>query len=90
MHLRPRPEKGEKRNEKWLKTANLLANYAKAYFFDEQSLPPQCPLSGGKEEGELELLTNKTVPGETTIYVCPDKACQLPVNDPELALKQLR
>jgi len=50
---------------------------------------PNALFLGGSKEGDLELLTNKLVPGETTIYVCLDKVCQLPVNDPELALEQL-
>ncbi len=51
---------------------------------------PNALYLGGSKEGDLELLTNKLVPGETTIYVCLEKVCQLPVNDTELALKQLR
>ncbi|MFT4752467.1 MAG: hypothetical protein ACI819_002925 [Neolewinella sp.] len=51
---------------------------------------PNALYLGGNKEGDLELLTNKLVPGETTIYVCLEKVCQLPVNDTELALKQLR
>ncbi|TXF90112.1 thioredoxin domain-containing protein [Neolewinella aurantiaca] len=51
---------------------------------------PNALYLGGDSEGQLELLTNKLVPGETTIYVCLEKVCQLPVNDPELALGQLR
>ena len=51
---------------------------------------PNALYLGGAEEGDLELLTNKLVPGETTIYVCLDKVCQLPVNDAAVALRQLR
>lgn len=51
---------------------------------------PDALLLGGKAEGELVLLKNKLVPGETTIYVCLEKVCQLPVNTVEQALKQMR
>jgi uncharacterized protein YyaL (SSP411 family) len=51
---------------------------------------PNALYLGGKDEGNLKLLTNKLVPGETTIYVCLEKVCQLPVNDAERAMKQLR
>jgi len=51
---------------------------------------PNALFLGGKVEGDLQLLTNKMVPGETTIYVCLEKVCQLPVNEPKQALAQLR
>jgi len=51
---------------------------------------PNALFLGGKEEGNLVLLTNKLVPGETTIYVCLEKVCQLPVNKADEALVQLR
>jgi len=35
---------------------------------------PDVLLSGGPDEGTLTLLENKWVPGQTTIYVCPDRA----------------
>jgi len=50
---------------------------------------PNVFLSGGKKEGSLELLKGKLIKGETTIYVCQQKACKLPVNDVNLALKQI-
>jgi uncharacterized protein len=40
---------------------------------------PDAFLSGGKEAGILPLLKNKIEPGKTTIYVCRDKTCKLPV-----------
>ena len=50
---------------------------------------PRMFLLGGKEEGKLELLQQKKVPGETYIYVCQDKACKLPVKKVADALKQI-
>ena len=56
--------------------------------FDEHYLPNTI-LLGGKTEGSLALLTNKLVPGATTIYVCRDKSCKLPVMEVEKALAQI-
>ena len=50
---------------------------------------PNKILLGGNDEGSLELLEGKLASGRTMIYVCENKACQLPVNDPLLALKQM-
>lgn len=44
---------------------------------------------GGSTEGSLPLLTNKQQEGETTIYVCQNKVCKLPVRTAEEALKLL-
>lgn len=50
---------------------------------------PNVIFMGGKVEGKLPLLKGKLVKGQTTIYVCKDKACRLPVTDTESALKQM-
>jgi len=50
---------------------------------------PNIFLSGGKTEGTLSLHEGKFIDGQTTIYVCKDKACRLPVTDIEEALKQI-
>jgi len=50
---------------------------------------PNVFFSGGKSEGKLSLLEGKLVEGQTTIYVCQDKACKLPVNKVDEALKQI-
>ena len=44
----------------------------------------------GSNEGTLNLLRNKLVPGQTTIYVCVDKACKIPVTEAEKALVQIK
>ena len=51
---------------------------------------PNVFLSGGHEEGRLSLLNGKLVDGQTTIYVCRNKTCKLPVTDVKEALIQLR
>ena len=55
----------------------------------DQRYQPQCLLLGGEEEGELELLENKRVEGQTMIYVCQNKSCRLPVTEVEAARAQL-
>ncbi|MFC2115136.1 thioredoxin domain-containing protein [Bacteroidota bacterium] len=55
---------------------------------DEHFLPDVL-FSGGKKEGDLELHRNKLISGQTTIYVCRDKSCQLPVTEVGEALVQL-
>ena len=50
---------------------------------------PDAVFLGGKDEGTLNLLKNKLVPGQTTIYVCVDKTCNTPVTGLAEALKQL-
>lgn len=53
--------------------------------FDEYYLPNVIYL-GGTSEGSLELLANKLVEGQTTIYVCENKTCRLPVRETKQAL----
>ena len=54
--------------------------------FDEHYLPNVIFL-GGDKESKLALLENKLVAGQTTIYVCRDKVCDLPMQTTEEALK---
>ncbi len=53
--------------------------------FDRYYLPNVAYL-GGSREGSLELLENKLVEGRTTIYVCENKSCRLPVTETDKAL----
>lgn len=50
---------------------------------------PNCIFLGGEKEGELELLKDKLVEGETYIYVCQNKVCKFPVQTAAAALEQL-
>jgi len=50
---------------------------------------PNVFLSGGKNEGRLSLLEGKLIEGQTTIYVCQNKSCKLPVTEVKEALKQI-
>ena len=53
--------------------------------FDAYYLPNVVFL-GGPVEGDLELLANKLVEDQTTIYVCENKTCRLPVQETNKAL----
>lgn len=57
--------------------------------FDHHYLP-QAIFMGGSTEGTLALLEGKRVSGQTTIYVCRDKTCKLPVQTVDQALQQIR
>jgi len=50
---------------------------------------PHMILMGGKTEGKLPLLEGKLIEGQTTIFVCKNKACLLPVTNVREALTQL-
>lgn len=56
----------------------------------DQNYLPGLLLSGGRNEGTLELLKDKLVKGQTTIYVCKNKLCKKPVTEVEKALEQLQ
>jgi hypothetical protein len=56
--------------------------------FDSYYLPNTL-LSGGENEGALSLLEGKFIAGQTTIYVCRNKVCGLPVTEVKEALKQI-
>lgn len=52
---------------------------------------PQVVVQGTQDTSDLPLLTDRTaVNGKTTVYVCYDRACQLPVHTIDEALSQIR
>lgn len=51
---------------------------------------PHALLLGGNNEGNLPLLKNKLLEGETLIYVCQNKTCKLPARTVEHALQQMK
>lgn len=57
--------------------------------FDEHYLP-NVILLGSKTESKLALLENKPATDQTMIYVCRDKACDLPVTEVKQALQQIK
>ncbi len=62
---------------------------SKREMIDEYYLP-NVLLTGTKEKSSLELLENKLVEGQTTIYVCQDKVCKRPVTEVRDAVQQIR
>ncbi len=50
---------------------------------------PRVLFSGGNSEGRLSLLEGKLIEGQTTIYVCQDRVCKLPVYEVKDALGQI-
>jgi uncharacterized protein YyaL (SSP411 family) len=68
----------------------IVGNNAVAFAHELQqhSLPP-CIFLGGDNE-DLPLLENKLVKNKTMIYVCKNRTCKLPVDDPKKALEQIR
>ncbi len=50
---------------------------------------PNTLLLGGGDEGALALLENKLVADQTTIYVCQEKLCRLPVVEVAKAVQQI-
>jgi hypothetical protein len=55
----------------------------------DQHYLPNVILMGGKTEGTLDLLANKLVPGQTTLYVCSNKVCRFPVTEVSKAVQQI-
>ncbi len=51
---------------------------------------PNAFVLGGAKEGTLDLLENKLVNGQTTLYVCKNKTCQSPVIEIEKALEFIK
>lgn len=51
---------------------------------------PDAIFLGSKKESSLELTQYKYVEGKTRIYVCQNKACKLPVESVEEALKLMK
>jgi uncharacterized protein len=57
----------------------------------ESDYQPNKVFVGTKSLSDLPLLQYRTaINDETTIYVCFDKACQLPTNDPKVALNLMK
>ena len=55
-----------------------------------QNYIPNKIIVGSTKESKLPLLKFKYTKNETTIFVCVDGACQLPVNETKEALKQIK
>jgi uncharacterized protein YyaL (SSP411 family) len=55
-----------------------------------QNYQPNSLLLGSTNESDLPLLKNKMVKGQTTIYVCQNKSCQLPTTEIKQALNLIQ
>ena len=55
----------------------------------EHNYLPNVFLSGGENEGSLAILKDRFVSGKTTIYVCQDKMCKMPIFEVKDALSQM-
>ena len=51
---------------------------------------PNVILFGSKKEGTLDILKDKNVNNKTIIYVCENHICNLPVENFDSALKQIK
>ena len=56
----------------------------------QQGFHPNAVWMGSNGESELDLLKGKYLEGKTLIFVCRNRVCQLPVEDPEAALAQIQ
>jgi len=50
---------------------------------------PNSILFGAESKGSLEILKDRYTSGKTLIYVCENRACQIPTEDTEKALEQI-
>ncbi len=66
------------------------ADYAEKRQALQQHYLPNALFLGGATEGSLELLKGKLQEGETFIYVCQNKVCQLPVQEAKAAIRQMK
>lgn len=61
----------------------------KVFELYQHYLPNKMIIGSNHSENQLSLLENKFIDGQTTIYVCENKVCQLPVTSVQNALKQM-
>lgn len=84
----------------WLKLAVLLnqstleivatgPDFRPALKEMEKGYQPDLFFAGAQEKSSLPLLSGKYVPNQTTIYVCRNRVCRLPVTDVKTAVKMI-
>ncbi|TVR39792.1 MAG: thioredoxin domain-containing protein [Cryomorphaceae bacterium] len=56
----------------------------------QSNFTPNVSVLAAKHESELPLFESRFFENQTTIFVCENRACQMPVNEVAAALKQLR
>ncbi len=50
---------------------------------------PQCIFAGNSTQSQLPILQDRMQDGKTTIYICENRVCKLPVNMVEEAMKMI-
>jgi len=65
-------------------------NYLKFRKEIDKSFHPNRIISGALLESKLPMLANRTSDGNTLIYVCYNKTCQLPVDNVPAAFRQMK
>jgi uncharacterized protein YyaL (SSP411 family) len=50
---------------------------------------PQCIIAGSMEQSELPVLKDRLQANKTTIYVCENRVCKLPVYKVNEAIKSI-
>ncbi len=69
----------------------ILGEHAESYRSQmARAYHPNVLFLGGTSEGDLALLENKLIKGQTTIYVCQNKTCKLPVTTVEDGLNLIQ
>lgn len=56
----------------------------------QRNFLPKCIFMGETDEENLPLLENKLTEDRTLVYVCTNKTCKLPVEDPSKAIQQIK
>ena len=51
---------------------------------------PQCILAGSIKQSQLPILAERLQEGKTTVYVCENRVCKLPVYSVEETIKTLK
>ncbi|MFC4218735.1 thioredoxin domain-containing protein [Flagellimonas marina] len=77
-------------NQNFYEVAIVGENYKELGKQVARNYLPNSILVGSKEEGKLELLENRYVPGATLAYVCIEGTCKLPVTTAEEVLQQIK
>ncbi|MDC6367293.1 MULTISPECIES: thioredoxin domain-containing protein [Flavobacteriaceae] len=77
-------------NQNFYEVAVVGENYKKLGKEISKNYLPNSILTGSSKDGNLELLQNRYVEGETFVYVCIEGTCKLPVTTSEGVLQQIK
>ncbi len=69
----------------------ITGSHSKEYYLElHKQLTPNSIWIWSEEENQLPLIKNRVIPGQTTVYVCENNTCQLPVKSIDEALAQIQ